>query len=246
MSAVLPPGAVEWLLAFADDEHLIGQQHTEWIGVAPFLEEDLAFCSIAQDELGHAAGLYDVVGDADALAFRRGAEEYRSCHLVELPCPDWAEALARHWYYDEAEALRWTALAGSADERLATLPVRPEREETYHRRHARALVGHLLEGRSPDAAERLRIAIDRLLPLADAIWDPVAGEDAALAAGLVTRSSGELQAEWRRTVDFTIGVVDWGQLVRPAQAHRTRRSDHFAALHARINEVFTLDPTARW
>ena len=54
-------GGREHLLALADDEHLIGQQHTEWIGVAPFLEEDLAFASIAQDELGHAAALYEVI-----------------------------------------------------------------------------------------------------------------------------------------------------------------------------------------
>ncbi len=67
----LSDGGREYLLAFADDEHLIGQQHTEWIGTAPFLEEDLAFCSIAQDELGHAAALYELLGDADELAFRR-------------------------------------------------------------------------------------------------------------------------------------------------------------------------------
>ena len=112
--------AREVLLALADDEHLMGQQHAEWIGVAPFLEEDLAFCSIAQDELGHAAALYEalaldeVLGDADRLAFRRAPQDYRSCHLVELPCPDWSDALVRHWLYDEAEVLRWDALAGSS------------------------------------------------------------------------------------------------------------------------------------
>ena len=37
------PSLREHLLAFADDEHLMGQGHTEWIGVAPFLEEDMAF-----------------------------------------------------------------------------------------------------------------------------------------------------------------------------------------------------------
>ncbi len=57
----------EYLLAFADDEHFMGQQHTEWIGVAPFLEEDLAFSSIGQDELGHAAMLYELVLDLDFL-----------------------------------------------------------------------------------------------------------------------------------------------------------------------------------
>ena len=95
----------------------MGQQHAEWIGVAPFLEEDLAFCSIAQDELGHAAALYEVLGgggDADQLAFRRAPQDYRSCHLVELPCPDWSDALVRHWLYDEAEVLRWDSLASSS------------------------------------------------------------------------------------------------------------------------------------
>ena len=48
----LTPAAREYLLALADDEHMIGARHTNWIGLGPFLEEDLAFCSIAQDELG--------------------------------------------------------------------------------------------------------------------------------------------------------------------------------------------------
>ena len=66
MSAPWNDGIREFVLAFADDEHLMGQQHAEWIGVAPFLEEDLAFCSIGQDELGHAASLYALVaGEGD-------------------------------------------------------------------------------------------------------------------------------------------------------------------------------------
>ena len=58
---IFSPGAAEAVLAFADDEHMMGQRHTEWIGMAPFLEEDLAMSSIAQDELGHAAGLYELL-----------------------------------------------------------------------------------------------------------------------------------------------------------------------------------------
>ena len=45
----ISPQVREFLLALADDKHLMGQQHAEWIGVTPFLEEDLAFCSIGQD-----------------------------------------------------------------------------------------------------------------------------------------------------------------------------------------------------
>lgn len=246
MSSDLSPGAREHLLAFADDEHLMGQQHTEWIGVAPFLEEDLAFCSIAQDELGHAAALYELIGDADELAFRRGAAEYRSCHLVELPCPDWADALARHWLYDLGETLRWEALAGSSDARVAAVVARAQREEDYHRRHATALVERMMASPDTEAAPRLHAAIQRMLPVADAMWEPVAGEAEAIAAGVVTRTSDELRARWRADVVAALGPQPWDEQAGPAQAARTARSPDFAALHARINEVYALDPTARW
>ena len=238
-------GAHEYLVAFADDEHLIGQQHTEWIGVAPFLEEDLAFCSIAQDELGHAAAMYELLGDADALAFHRRPEEYRSCHLVELPCPDWSEALVRHWFYDLAERHRWDALVGSSLPAVAAMVARARREEDYHRRHAGALVTRMLAA-ADDAADRVHAATRSLLPLADALWEPVAGEAEAVAAGVTTAPSTDLQAAWRVDVEAVLGAVDWSALDRPNQAARTRRSDHFAALHTRINEVLALDPTAHW
>ena len=236
------------LLAFADDEHLMGQQHAEWIGVAPFLEEDLAFCSIAQDELGHAAMLYDVLVedgvDVDALAFGRRPEEYRSCHLVEVPCPDWADALTRHWLYDLGEELRWEALAGSSDDAVAAVVERAQREETYHRRHAGALVRRMLD--DPEAGRRVSAALGRLLPLADALWDPVAGEPEAVDAGVVTVASTDLRAVWRARVADVAGSIEWDALDHPDQDARTRRSEHFAALHARINEVLDLDRNARW
>ncbi len=245
MGRGLGDGAREHLLAFADDEHLMGQQHAEWIGVAPFLEEDLAFCSIAQDELGHAATLYELLGDdVDALAFRRPPSAYRSCHLVERPCPDWADALVRHWLYDIAEDLRWETLATSTDPSVAAVVARARREEAYHRRHADALVVRMLGDR--DGGERVAAAITRLLPFADAVWDPVDGEPAAVADGIVASSSGELQQRWRVTVEATTGSIDWSALERPDQQARTRRSEHFAALHARITEVIALDPAARW
>lgn len=246
MTAELSPAATEYLLAFADDEHMMGQQHTEWIGVSPFLEEDLAFCSIAQDELGHAAALYELIGDADQLAFGRGAEEYRSCHLVEVPCPDWADALVRHWLYDLAEAHRWSALAGSTVPAVAAIVARAEREESYHRRHAGVLIDRMLTSSTTDAARRMADAVRALLAPADGIWEPVAGEAAALDEGVTAASSVELRAHWRADVEAVVGAVAWATHPPPEQRGRTLRSSSFDALRARINEVYALDPTARW
>ena len=42
------------LLSMADDETVIGWSDSEWTGIAPLLEEDVAMSSLAQDELGHS------------------------------------------------------------------------------------------------------------------------------------------------------------------------------------------------
>ena len=80
---------VQLLLELADDELILGWRNSEWTGIAPFLEEDVAFSSIAQNEIGHARALYDLAAsdlgtDADALAFDRRPEEYRCAPLVQL------------------------------------------------------------------------------------------------------------------------------------------------------------------
>ena len=47
----------------ADDEFVIGFSDSEWTGIAPLLEEDVAMSSLAQDELGHAAALYGLLAE---------------------------------------------------------------------------------------------------------------------------------------------------------------------------------------
>jgi hypothetical protein len=82
----------ELLLQIADDELVLGWRDSEWTGIAPFLEEDVALSSIAQNEIGHARAIYELLSeDADALAFDRTPDEYVCAPLVELRLvPDWA------------------------------------------------------------------------------------------------------------------------------------------------------------
>ncbi|HJW21531.1 MAG TPA: Phenylacetic acid catabolic protein, partial [Candidatus Limnocylindrales bacterium] len=78
------------LLSMADDEFVSGFTDSEWTGIAPILEEDVAMSSIAQDELGHARALYELLAtlladgrDADALAYDREPDEYRHAALLD-------------------------------------------------------------------------------------------------------------------------------------------------------------------
>jgi ring-1,2-phenylacetyl-CoA epoxidase subunit PaaC len=133
----------ELLLELADDELILGWRNSEWTGIAPFLEEDVAFSSIAQNEIGHARALYQLVAEdlgttADELAFDRRPEEYRCSRLVELRlADDWARTIARHWLYEESDAARIEALKAADDPAVAGLAAKIDREEAYHRLHAR-------------------------------------------------------------------------------------------------------------
>src|SRR5438093_471202 len=92
------------LLALADDELIMGHRHSQWTGWAPHIEEDLAFSSIAQDEMAHARLLYGLAGpltgrDPDALALGRDPDAYVNAWLCELPNGDWGYTIARQYLY---------------------------------------------------------------------------------------------------------------------------------------------------
>src|SRR5436305_4292540 len=133
---------VQKIVEIADDELVLGWRNSEWTGIAPLLEEDVAFSSIAQNEIGHARALYELAArelgtTADELAFDRAPAEYRSAPLVEQRRLHWAHTIARHYLYETADEIRLAALKQSDDAEVAGLAAKMDREEQYHRLHAR-------------------------------------------------------------------------------------------------------------
>jgi ring-1,2-phenylacetyl-CoA epoxidase subunit PaaC len=188
------------LLALADDELVLGHRHAEWTGWAPYLEEDLAFSSIAQDEMAHARALYELAeplarSTVDELAFGRAPEDYRHAVICERPNRDWGYSLARHYLYDAADDLRLEALEASSWQELADLVRTVRLEERYHLEHAELWLARLaagpVEGRQK-IAEGLEAAIGEAL----AIFEAVPGEETLLADGVLPRSSEDLLGEW--------------------------------------------------
>jgi ring-1,2-phenylacetyl-CoA epoxidase subunit PaaC len=157
----------EVLLELADDELVIGWRDSEWTGIAPLLEEDVAFSSIAQNEIGHARAVYELLADdADALAFDRQPDEYRCAPLVELRLLDWAHTIARRWLYETADEIRVTALLDDEDSHVAGLAAKINREEAYHRMHAEMWRERLAD------TPQFRAAVEELWPYALGMLPP--------------------------------------------------------------------------
>jgi ring-1,2-phenylacetyl-CoA epoxidase subunit PaaC len=167
------------LLEIADDELILGWRDSEWTGIAPLLEEDVAFSSIAQNEIGHARALYELIArergvTADELAFDRSPAEYHCARLVELRLPEWEKTIARHYLYEEADAKRLERLKQSDDAEIAGLAAKIDREEAYHRLHAQMWFDRL------EDEPRFTSALEELRPLLDAGRDEHASDLAEL------------------------------------------------------------------
>ena len=131
-----------YLLQIADDQLIMGHRNSEWTGLGPILEEDIAFSSVAQDQVGHALAFYEFLQkecgavDPDQTAFNRPENRMLCNGLVEQPIGDYAFSLARHWCYDHAIRLRYESLSGIPNPVLQSLAVKLQGEVKYHTFHA--------------------------------------------------------------------------------------------------------------
>jgi ring-1,2-phenylacetyl-CoA epoxidase subunit PaaC len=98
----------EYLLHLGDNNLIIAQRLSAWCGHGPVLEEDIALANIALDLLGQARMWLTLAGevegkgrDEDKLAYYRNADEFRNLLLVEQDNGNFADTMARQFYYDQ-------------------------------------------------------------------------------------------------------------------------------------------------
>ena len=192
------------LMSMADDEFVIGFTDSEWTGIAPLLEEDVAMSSLSQDELGHAAALYGLLAEltgigADTIAYDREPAEYRHARLLDHGRGDWAITIARRYLYETADAVRLEALTGGSWAPLADLVGKIAREERYHRMHVDAWIDRLANGGS-ETRTRLAAALEQLGPDAGTVFTPLPDEEGLIAAGVLAAPMAELETRWRSAI----------------------------------------------
>ena len=251
----------ELLLAMADDEFVIGFWDSEWTGIAPLLEEDVAFSSLAQDEIGHAQVLYQLLAelrdaDPDRIAFGRGAQEYRHARLLDHPRTDWAFSIARRFLYDTADAVRLDLLAASSYAPLAGVVAKMRREETYHLMHATAWVERLAGG-GEEPRRRLQDALERLWPDALCVLAPLGADRHLVEAGVLAEPLADGEQRWlaglaplleRLGLPFPFRRAG-ARLEPTVERPASPRGDHSASfewLWGEFTSVYRSDPEAAW
>ena len=85
----------EFLLRQGDSALVLGHRTSEWCGLAPVIEEDIALANIALDLIGQAKLWLEYASEeegagrsANDLAFLRDAYDFRNLLMLELPNKD--------------------------------------------------------------------------------------------------------------------------------------------------------------
>ncbi|MEZ5255755.1 MAG: hypothetical protein R2705_02295 [Ilumatobacteraceae bacterium] len=237
--------------SLADDEHLVGSRHAEWIGTAPFLKRT---CRSVRSPRTNSPAIAAV-----RLPHRR-SRPLRLLRAPEVPLvrPRRGELCAVGRSTGPALAVRRgrvVALGRPPDmSRLAGLAALARRVEARKRSiwALAFLIRRMLHG--PEIARATIVdAVVRLLPIAQSVWDPVEGEADALASGLCSMSSRQLGAAWSGAINALLAdcavppsEVAAAEPSGASGSSRLRRSDGFAAYLARLQEVISIEPTATW
>lgn len=253
----------ELMYQLADDDLMISHRGSEWLGLAPHIEEDVAFSSITQDTMGHAAIVYQMMeelglGKANDLVHLRKPEEYRSAaltecvngvgHYKETPDYDWAYAIIRNYAFEVFKKIRLEALEQSSYAPLADTAAKIKREQFYHLYHWEVWIDQLSHS-TEEAQTRLNNAIKNTWEYVSSLFDLGSKAEQILQAGLIESAESMKQKflEKTQTKFEGAGLVFPGE---PAALETTgREGNHSQAFVDALNElseVYKLDPQASW
>lgn len=243
------------LFRMADDELIIGHRNSEWTGIGPILEEDLAFSSMAQDKLGHALANYTMLEkefgekNPDGLAFAREEKNFRCCQLVEFPIGEYDFTLVRHFLFDYAEWCRYDLLQHSSFAPLAAYSKKIKGELKYHLLHADTWMIKL--GNSTEVAHaRMQSSLNEVFTMALSIFEAGNFEqeliDRKIFAGEVA-----LQKMWEERI---YPVLEKANLKIPAVKNSQQyfggrkglHTEHLQPLLKEMGEVIRTNTHTEW
>ncbi|SFD23871.1 1,2-phenylacetyl-CoA epoxidase subunit PaaC [Streptomyces aidingensis] len=180
--------AVAAALPLADDALVLSHRLAEWLGHAPELEEELALANISLDLLGQARACYALLGDEDALAYRREEREFRNLQLVEQPNGDFAHTITRQLFFSVWQELLFGRVTGTGPP--AAVAAKAVKETAYHRDHAEQWTLRLGDG-TEESHRRTQRAVDALWRYTGELFQPLEGLDIAMEP---------LRRDWRARI----------------------------------------------
>ena len=252
MTDIYKQAVIELIYKMADDQLIIGHRNSEWTGLGPILEEDIAFSSMAQDKIGQSQALYQLLhelgeADPDTLGFMRNANQFHCCHLVQLPIGEYSFSLMRHFLFDHAEALRFEMLSKSSYEPLAKLARKYKGEIKYHTFHADTWVKQLGKA-NEESHSKMQQSLNDCFNMALGIFENGPFEN-ILIDEQIFEGEDALKNSWLENISNVLSASTLEIPTNVEAIYGGRKGNHTEFLQPLLDEmteVYKIDPSAEW
>ncbi|WP_347552279.1 1,2-phenylacetyl-CoA epoxidase subunit PaaC [Pseudalkalibacillus hwajinpoensis] len=246
---------IELLYQLADDDFILAYRGSEWLGLAPHIEEDVAFSSISQDLMGHASLYYSLLeelgeGMADELTHQRPPEKFRNAILLELPNGtgtflenpyyDWAFTVVRNYLYTLAKKVRLDSIKKESYTPLQHLAQKISIEMSYHLMHWETWFRQLMNS-TPEARERMESAVRIVLGDLGGVFSYGDVGDAMVRLALM--ESEDILKERFRNI---LKQVQLEFKMKQGNGRNGVHTEHLTAALATLSEVYQSIPAAEW
>ncbi|MBL0048906.1 MAG: phenylacetate-CoA oxygenase subunit PaaC [Bacteroidetes bacterium] len=244
----------EYYLRMGDNSLILGHRLSEWCGHGPILEEDIALINVALDLVGQSRSMLDAAAKLegkgrteDTLAYHRNANEFRNALLVEQPNGDFANTIARQFFYDVFHQLFLSELANSKDAFLAAFAEKSLKEVSYHLRHSSDWMLRLGDG-TAESHERMQQAVNELWMYTGDLFDMNAVDDLLIKEGIAVNLT-PLQKKWHQKISE---VLSEATLQLPENTYMQKgskeglHSEYLSYLLAEMQSIPRAMPDAIW
>ncbi len=158
----------KYIIALGDNGLILGQRLGEWCGHGPALETDMALTNISLDLFGMTRSYFQYAAEIegkgrteDDIAFLRNERQYKNVQLVEQPNGNFADTIARQFFFDAWHYLFLQELIKSTDSQLAAIAAKSIKEVKYHLRFSSQWVLRLGDG-TVESHEKMQDAVTDL------------------------------------------------------------------------------------
>jgi len=235
----------------ADDEIILGYRDCEWTGVGPFLEEDLALSSIAQDEISHASILYEIIGEPDDFVYKRNPNEFKNAYILELENYDYIFTLLRHLFYDEFDYTRIKSLLKSSNNELKSRAEKIILEEDYHLKHFRVLTKKLYQ--REEGIKVLSECLDKHLWNLLTLFEADEEIKSIYDTDLFPLNYDEHLEMFYNAIKMDLPFYQFPEIseiknyVKNLKSSRSgNKSEEFIKFYETFTEVYRIEPNAKW
>jgi len=193
----------------ADNTLVLGQRLSEWCGVGPFLEEDLALTNTALDIIGQSKMLLELAAEvkgsgetADELAFMRDQHDFKNIILVEQPNGDYSQTMLRQYFMDVYHCHLYQALSNSANQQLADIAAKSVKEVIYHLERSELWIKRMAHG-TEESFNKIQASLDKLWHFHHEMFEE-SDELKVLVKNGIAADPNELKQKWSTDVNSLI------------------------------------------